>query len=113
MVSSVLDESIVEVLSSEVVREIDGVVAVASVVAIGDMTNKEGVTGPRGDVVALARAADSAFCSAVIPKGRLGIAGGFSNDLFRAGDGAGGRGELSFVEVVERAGDRAEERSIC
>jgi hypothetical protein len=110
--SRVVEESIVEVLISEVLREIVGV-AVATVVADGDAIDKEGVTGNNGEVVTLAKAADSAFCSAVIPNGRLGIAGGLSKARLSAGEGAGGSGELSLVEVVERAGDRKLERSTC
>jgi hypothetical protein len=118
--SRVVDESMVEVLISEVVREIDGVVAAVTLVATGEVIDKEGVTGREGEVVALAKAADNAFCSAVMPNGRLGIAGGLSKERFRAGDGvggrgegAGGRGELSLVEVVERAGDLDADRSTC
>lgn len=110
--SSVVEESIVEVLISEVLREIVGV-AVATVVADGDAIDREGVTGNNGEVVARAKAADSAFCSAVIPSGRLGIAGGLSKARLSAGEGAGGRGELSLVEVVESPGERELERSTC
>ena len=91
----------VEVLISDVLLETVGVVATVTigVVAVGEVTETE------GEVAALAKAADRAFCSAVIPSGRRGIAGGLSRERFIAGERAEGRGELSFVEVVESAGD--------
>lgn len=91
--SVVLDESIVvALLMSEMLREIEGAGA-------GDVCSK-------GELTALARAAERAFCSAVIPRGLRGTACTIGGNADFEG-GIGGSEDCIVVVAVadERAGD--------